>query len=238
MNPRAFDASELPDPMESFRGVTRLFPLPNLVLFPGVLVPLHIFEPRYRQMVADAMESDRLITMVLLKKGPVEEYEDSAPIYDTGCLGHILHHEFLPDGRSNLILRGLCRVRLDTEEPSDRLYRTARVTVLEDRYGEDTPATLIPQRGALHEMLQEILSLSGRSRDVQKLEAMNQMPLGNYCDLLCHWLGLEAAVKQTLLAEVQVSARADTLQAWMQAMLETLRRREDSTGSGRAFSQN
>jgi Lon protease-like protein len=188
-------------------------------------------------MVADALETDRLITMVLLKPGHEGDYEGAPPIYETGCLGHILHHELLADGRSNLILRGLCRVRLDCEESSDRLYRTARVIVLNDRCEVDSGA-VARLRESLHETLVELLSLAGRSGDLQKLEAIEQISLGRYCDLVCHWLGLDLSVKQTLLAEVQVEARAETLLAWMRAMVQTRRRREDTGGGQSGFSPN
>ena len=76
-----------------------LFPLPNVVLFPNVFLPLHIFEPRYRQMVHQALAADRMIGMVLLKPGYEGQYEQTPPIYDVGCAGTITHVERLPDGR-------------------------------------------------------------------------------------------------------------------------------------------
>src|SRR5438309_10548348 len=88
-----------------------LFPLPNVVLFPNVFLPLHIFEPRYREMVADAIGSDRLIGMVLLRPGWESNQDGRPPVYPIGCSGLITHVERVPDGRYNIVLRGVERFR-------------------------------------------------------------------------------------------------------------------------------
>src|SRR5438874_455851 len=114
--------------LAAFGGVARLFPLPNLVFFPQVVQGLHIFEPRYRQMTADALADDGLLALVL----PREEDGDRPDLAPIGCLGRIVHHERLPDGRYNLRLRGVARVRLVEELETTKLYRSARVTVVTD----------------------------------------------------------------------------------------------------------
>src|ERR1700730_12850904 len=93
----------------AFDGTVRLFPLPNVVLFPHVTLPLHIFEPRYRAMTADALAGDRLITMMLLRPGWEEQYEGRPPLYPVGCVGKIVTDQKLDDGRYNLLLRGVSR---------------------------------------------------------------------------------------------------------------------------------
>src|SRR3989442_14185007 len=93
-----------------------LFPLPNVVLFPNVFLPLHIFEPRYREMVADAVASDRMIGMGLLRPGWDRDYEGMPPVYPIGCSGVIKHVEALADGPFNIVLRGLERVRSPEED--------------------------------------------------------------------------------------------------------------------------
>src|SRR5919109_539474 len=98
-----------------------IFPLPNVVLFPNVFLPLHIFEPRYREMVADALASDRLIGMVLLKPGWQSDYEGRPSVYPIGCAGLITHAEKLDDGRYNIILRGIEKFRIGSET-TDRIY--------------------------------------------------------------------------------------------------------------------
>src|SRR3954471_16357024 len=98
--------------LDDFDGIVRLFPLPNLVLFPHVAQPLHIFEPRYRQLMADALDGDRLIAMATLRPGWEEEYHKRPPIHDMVCLGKIRQEKRLPDGRYDLLLQGVCRARV------------------------------------------------------------------------------------------------------------------------------
>ena len=98
-------------------GTIPIFPLPSVVLFPNVFLPLHIFEPRYRQMVTDALSGDRIIGMTLLKAG--DEADGDPPVYDVGCSGVITHVERLADGRFNLILRGVEKFRILGEEEPD-----------------------------------------------------------------------------------------------------------------------
>src|SRR5690242_21263889 len=98
----------------SFDGSVRLFPLPNVVLFPRVMLPLHIFEPRYRQMTADALSSDRLIAMVLLRSAD-GQYEERPALHPVACLGKIVADQRLDDGRFHILLRGLSRARIASE---------------------------------------------------------------------------------------------------------------------------
>ena len=106
-----------------------LFPLPNVVLFPNVLLPLHVFEPRYRAMVADALEGDRMIGMTLLKPGYEADYEGRPPVYTVGCAGIITHSHALPDGRYEIVLRGIEKFRI-AEEDVTRPYRIGHVEAL------------------------------------------------------------------------------------------------------------
>ena len=103
-----------------------IFPLPNVVLFPHVFLPLHIFEPRYRAMVAEALDGDRIIGMTLLKPGWEGEYEARPPVYPIGCAGLITHAERMADGRFNIVLRGLEKFRVLGED-SSKPYRIAQV---------------------------------------------------------------------------------------------------------------
>src|SRR5207245_11115488 len=99
--------SEEPNPLSDFRGVGRLFPLPNLVLFPHVVQPLHVFEPRYRELTADALAGDQMITMSLMQPGWEPDYEGNPPLFPVACLARIIAHNELVGGRSLILLRGL-----------------------------------------------------------------------------------------------------------------------------------
>lgn len=103
-----------------------VFPLPNVVLFPKTYLPLHIFEPRYRQMVDDAILGGQCIGMALLKDGWETDYYDNPPVFPMGCVGRLVSVQALPDGRSNILLQGLERFEID-EESYEKPYRQALV---------------------------------------------------------------------------------------------------------------
>jgi hypothetical protein len=109
-----------------------LFPLQDVMLFPGTTRPLHIFEPRYRDMVADALEGNRLIGMVLLEPGYETDYEGQPPIYPIGCVGIIAESEKLPDGGYNILLGGIMKFRITSEDQS-RSYRLAHVEAISEK---------------------------------------------------------------------------------------------------------
>src|SRR5580693_4178293 len=101
--------------LANFPGTARLFPLPNMVLFPHVVQPLHIFEPRYRQMTADVLATDRLIAPILLRPGWEDAYDSRPAVHTVGCLGRVVADQILPDGRYNLLVRGISRLQLRGE---------------------------------------------------------------------------------------------------------------------------
>jgi Lon protease-like protein len=198
-----------------------LFPLPNVVLFPNVFLPLHIFEPRYRQMVADAVASDRMIGMVLLRPGWEHDYEGNPPVYPIGCSGVITHFERLPDGRFNIVLRGLERFRI-LEEDLSRSYRVATVDMLREEPAaqEDRPAitryrsrleSLLhaeAERGNSLKHLQAGHGDESRVIDVKIPSAMSDEDLVN---ALAQYLDLEPLEKQALLEKQGLRTRAESL---------------------------
>src|SRR5947209_20304544 len=130
-----------------------LFPLPDVVLFPNVFLPLHIFEPRYREMVGDALAGDRMLGMVLLKPGWERDYEGQPPVYPIGCSGVITHAERLQDGRYNIVLRGVERFRI-REEDHGLSYRRAVVDSLPDwQQGPEDKIIIRNQRARLESLL-------------------------------------------------------------------------------------
>lgn len=193
-----------------FRGEVRLFPLPNLVLFPHVVQGLHIFEPRYRQMLVDAVAGDHLIGLVLLQPGWEPEYDSTPPIESVACLGRIGWHEQLPDGRFNLRLRGLARIGLTEELPTDKLYRVARAELIPDV----VPAEL-GRLKSLRKLLAEAVlpRFTGDGQSHQQLSELfaGDEPLGHVCDILSYALPLPLEMKQALLAEPHVDLRAEIM---------------------------
>ncbi|MEE2636019.1 MAG: LON peptidase substrate-binding domain-containing protein [Acidobacteriota bacterium] len=118
-----------------------IFPLQDVMLFPRATRPLHIFEQRYRDMVADALDGDRLIGMVLLEPGYEDNYEGRPPVYPIGCVGVIADVEELPDGRYNIVLGGLTKFRI-TGEDNSRAYRLAHIEPISDAISASDRARL------------------------------------------------------------------------------------------------
>jgi Lon protease-like protein len=183
-----------------------IFPLPNVVLFPNVFQPLHIFEPRYREMVSDALDTDRMIGMVLLRPGWEGHYDGKPPVYPIGCSGVITHTERLADGRFNIVLRGVERFRI-LQEDHDRSYRRALVEPLAEH-------TLTPQdRDAVRHQRTKLESLlapavGSSESDPRTTAAMSDEDLIN---ALAQYLGLEPLEKQALLEHQSLRWRAESL---------------------------
>ncbi|MEZ5416948.1 MAG: LON peptidase substrate-binding domain-containing protein [Vicinamibacterales bacterium] len=183
-----------------------IFPLPNVVLFPGVFLPLHVFEPRYRQMVAQTIEGDRIIGMTLIVPGHEEQYEGRPPVFPVGCAGLITHVERQADGRFNLILRGLSKFRIDEEEPPTDgvLYRIAHVTAIDEASSGDG-AALREARSRLEALLAPSLHGEGSSR------LPKDMADDDLVNALSQYLDLEPLEKQALLECGDVTSRSRTL---------------------------
>ena len=193
-----------------FSDLLPLFPLPNVVLFPNVFLPLHIFEPRYREMVADALKQDRMIGMVLLRPGWQRDYEGRPPVYPIGCSGVITHAEKLDDGRYNIVLRGIERFRIVEED--DRLsYRRALVDQQPDETcrAEDRNV-LRTQRAKLDALLapaieRSLADIAGEAR------IPSAMPDEDLVNALAQYLDLEPLEKQALLERNCLRSRAEAL---------------------------
>ncbi|MBI3962462.1 MAG: LON peptidase substrate-binding domain-containing protein [Deinococcus sp.] len=187
--------------------VIPIFPLPNVVLFPGVSLPLHIFEPRYKAMVADALAEAQIIGMVLLKPGYEADYYGRPPAYDLGCAGRITVVEQLPDGRYNIVLNGIQRFRI-LEEYNQRLYRTVQVEWLCEESQGWGGRPLSASRGKLLELIADLTEPSGGH-----LSQLDDATLVNH---LCHLLPLSSEEKQGLLEANGLAARCD----WLTQLLE------------------
>lgn len=200
--------SEFEEPLRGFRGKVKLFPLPNLVLFPHVVQPLHIFEPRYRQMVRDCLAEDRLLSMALVATRSGGGFFGDPPLHPVICVGKIFKEEQLPDGRYNLLLHGAARARIIEEcEPAGKLYRSARVEVLEDipPASQQTAAELRKSLGRI--MTQWFSPQPDAVTQLRKL-IKSELPLGTLCDVFSFALPIEIEIKQELLELVDVEERA------------------------------
>ena len=168
-----------------------LFPLPNVVLFPDVFLPLHVFEPRYREMVADAVDGERLIGMVLLRNG-WRGAGANPPIYPVGCAGRITHLAPLPGGRYNIVLRGLQRFRVRDEDHS-RAYRVAAIDGLPDGPAAEPGPRLRAGRRRLEDLLERQAAAGPASR------IPPGMADAELVNVLSQYLELEPIERQALL---------------------------------------
>jgi len=158
------------DPV-SIPKVIPLFPLPNLVFFPRTYVPLHIFEPRYREMVQAAAASHRMVGMVLLKEGWEADYEGAPAIFAMGCVGRMMNVQRLSDGRSNILLQGLRRFEIQ-HEVGDESYRQGRI-VLKDLFQPDAALPTEIRR----EIVKVVAGFIRNREDGVTLSAMLKQPI-------------------------------------------------------------
>ncbi len=220
---------------ELLADLVPVFPLPNGVLLPGAVMPLHLFEPRYCQMMRDVLEHDedrRLIAMALLKEGFEPLYHTNhASVHDALCVGRVIHNEELDDGRYNLLLLGCRRARIKVEDQAQS-YRQAYLTPI-----ETVPSDVLdeaPIVGEFHNLLRQAVELEicpgeAMSRIVQaapRLEAL--------VDLLSfHFIpGDEYQLKQRVLEEPAVVVRTEILALRLQSLLAQARRAAERADRG------
>ena len=193
----------LPDDV-SLPSAIPIFPLQDVMLFPGASRPLHIFEQRYREMVADALKGDRIIGMVMLRPGYEDDYAGNPPIYDVGCAGVISNVERMPDGRYNIVLQGLARFRIASEDQS-RSYRVAKIDALDDALNDADRDVLRGHRPLLLELLSFVAPGQTPTPD--------ELPDEILVNGLAQFLGIEPNSRLDLLQQDGPLARAEALMA-------------------------
>ncbi|WP_114954589.1 LON peptidase substrate-binding domain-containing protein [Sphingosinicella terrae] len=186
-----------------------IFPLAGALLFPRSQLPLHIFEPRYRAMVRDALASDRLIGMIQPRDTPSKESSD---LFDVGCLGRISACDELDDGRFNLVLEGLSRFRIAREAQVDTPYR--QVDADRGGFDEEEDAVLgIAQRAEVEREARSYADSLGYMVDWDSVARLDDEMLVNG---ICQIAPLDVGSKQALLEARDLAARADLLVQFMQ----------------------
>ena len=198
--------------------VLPIFPLPGLTLFPHTLLPLHIFEGRYRAMVSDCLARDRRLAVVGLKPGYEAAYDGKPAVYAVAGAGEIIQWERLATGRFNILLRGDCRIRIHAELPADTLYRVVRASVLEDEIPEgDDPLARETQRvtGACLELLKTQGQLSPQVEEALR----SASGPGVVADQIASAVIPDPGLRQELLETPDVRRRLERLAAALDDML-------------------
>ncbi len=182
-----------------------IFPLPGAILYPGLQLPLHIFEPRYRAMISDALARDRRIGMIQPQQ-PVE----GAPLYAIGCLGRIGEVEALEDGRFNIVLEGETRFRLLRELDVTTPFRQIQAELLP----EDNDAVLSPvERASFEREARRFADAQGYSVDWEAVTRLDDVSLINGVSQIAPF---DTAAKQALLEAPDIAVRCELLVQLMQ----------------------
>ena len=201
---------DVPGILDRFDGVARIFPLPSLVLFPDVFVPLKVFEDRYVEMVRDALATDNLIAIALLQPGWQEDYEGRPPIHDVVCIGSILKHNALPTGEYDILLYGLARAVIEEELPSEP-YRKARVRLLEDMASTAQAETIARRMKRALDLVPGRQSMIWELRRVANQIRGVDASAGRYADAVANAGDLQPEDRYQVLAETDVLKRFDRL---------------------------
>ena len=186
-----------------------LFPLPGAILFPRSQLPLHIFEPRYREMVRDAVEGAGRIAMIQPHR--IDD-DNRAPLYAVGCVGELVGLEELEDGRFNIVLLGANRFRLIREQEPEEPYRCAEVDI--EAFDDDEPAPLaLAQRAEVEREARRLGDAMGLAVD---WNAVNRLDDETLVNAIAQVAPFDVGAKQALLEQPTLPGRADLLVQLMQ----------------------
>ena len=199
--------------------VVPVFALPNVVLFPRAVLPLHIFEERYKKMTSDALDGNQLVAMALLKPGWEKNYYCQPAIEPVVCVGRILSHERLPNGEYNFLLQGQLRARI-TRELGCQPYRQAEVIALPETRGLEIDTD--SHRRRLVELFTEspLGGISGASQFRQMLSG--PMSTGEIADVIAFSYLEEVGLKQSLLGETDTRRRVERTVEALEALRPTV----------------
>lgn len=203
-------------PLPTGEFLLPLFPLPNIVFFPHTRLPLHVFEPRYRQLIKDVMESEQRFGIVLLRPGWEADYFGAPSVYELGTLGTVEQAVPLEDGRFNIVVRGDVRFRI-LDEVSRVPYRTARV-IAEPEVARDIDKAYA-QREWLADLSRQYLKYLPDQTAVPEIETVDLDALTN---ALIMSLNLDVEEKQRLLEMANVVERAESIGNELSSRIESL----------------
>ncbi|MEN8160719.1 MAG: LON peptidase substrate-binding domain-containing protein [Myxococcota bacterium] len=209
-----------------------LFPLDNVVLMPGVVLPLHVFEPRYRQLSTDVLAGERRIGMIAVRPEHSHEMGGDPPLYEVGCAGFVTEHRRLPDGRFHLLLQGTERFRVLREIPreGDRLYRLAEIEPLEDEPGDVARAGSLRDRAI--ELLLRLTERTLPEDQALDAERLRALELAQFANVISQSVNLPAPEKQSLLEAATTSERLERLVGALDFHLAWLAQTPDPAAGG------
>lgn len=211
--------------------VLPIFPLPEVTFFPHTLLPLHVFEARYRAMVMDALARDRRLCVVKLRPGYEATYAGKPPVHAVAGAGEIVNWERLANGRYNVLVKGEWRVRIERELPSDTLYRLVVAERLEDvAPAADVAASLARIRAACGKLLRAL----DRPADLLDTALAEGQPPGAIADRIASAVLPDAALRQELLEQLDATRRLERLATALEQLVSELRGGASGSASGSA----
>jgi Lon protease-like protein len=208
-----------------------IFPLSSVVLFPHIKAPLHIFEPRYRQMVEHALAGERRIAMVVVRPEGVSEMAGDAPIYSVGCAGTIEQFQRYADGRYDIVLHGTQRVRVEAEpaRPEGRAFRSACVRFLDDPCPVEDATRISAMR---ERAIANALEIFGDGATEVSHESLDRIDDSVFVNVLCAALPFSTLEKQALIEVDGIRERFEALiELFRFARIEMQSRRVPNSGA-------
>ena len=200
--------------------ITPIFPLPDVTFFPHTLMPLHVFEARYRVMVIDALERDRKLAVVRLQPGYEATYAGKPAVHAVCGLGEIVSCERLATGRYNILLRGECRVRIEQELPTDTLYRVVRARRLVDGEAAGDAA---PALARIRTACRDLLGALARPADLLDTALADGQTAGVIADRVAAAVLPDTDLRQSLLETLDVAARVTRVADALESLVRELK---------------
>lgn len=198
----------------------RIFPLPSTVLIPGGQLPLHVFEPRYRKLVADALATDRILGIPLLEAGWEADYAGKPPLRPTMGVGLIRAADRMPDGRFNILVEGMIRVRIVEELSSDEPYRVVRAEPIPDRISKGEGPRIQDQAQIVRQLALDLAAAIPDQTGLPFARAcIRERDPGRLADLAAAAVLIDTRDRQEFLEEAEVSHR---LRVAADALAQTL----------------
>ena len=197
-----------------------MFPLPNVVLFPKTPVPLYIFEERYRTLVRETLEGNRELVIALLRTGPEVKHADFTSVHEIACLGKIETYEELEDGKYNIVVIGVQRVRIIREVQHSPYLLVEAETIEEASYDENS-AAVVKRHNQLSALFAKFAELATGVKQ-QTLDFMPQLDFESLVNMVAMTLNLAIEQKQALLEINAAPSRCDELIPVLQQQIETL----------------
>jgi Lon protease-like protein len=203
------------------RLIVPLFPLPELTFFPHTMLPLHIFEARYRAMVIDVIARDKRLALVGLKPGHEPAYAGKPPIHRVVGVGTIVRWERLATGRFNILVRGDARARIERELPTDTLYRVAALRQLEETKARGDVGVPIRR---IRDLCHRLLEVLGRPPDLLASVLDEAQEPGAIADQVASAVLPDAGLRQELLEILDVTTRVDRLVGALEGIVRQVTR--------------